>query len=130
MVSRRVVILEGCYLLHFDSPVYGAQHYLGFSVNIARRTRQHLRGRGARLVRQALSRGIGVELVRVWPLAQPRMERALKKTRTPKSYCPKCRRQPPQTDDDALKRVLAAVEGPSPRKQRVAEQLTRPAGRA
>jgi predicted GIY-YIG superfamily endonuclease len=87
---RRVA---GCYLLHFDRKVHGAQHYLGYSVHIARRVRQHLTGAGARLVKQALRAGITVELVRVWATADPKQERALKKTRTPKSYCPKCPRR-------------------------------------
>ena len=87
---RRVT---GCYLLHFDAKVYGAQHYLGFSVHIDRRLRQHLRGVGARLVRQALRAGIGVELVRVWVTPDPKQERVLKH-RTPKSYCPWCHPSP------------------------------------
>ena len=37
--------------------------------------------------------GITVELVRVWATADPKQERALKKTRTPESYCPKCPRR-------------------------------------
>jgi predicted GIY-YIG superfamily endonuclease len=86
---RRVA---GCYLLHFDRKIHGAQHYLGYSVHITRRLRQHLHGAGARLVRQALRAGITVELVRVWTTDDRKQERALKKTRTPKSYCPKCRR--------------------------------------
>ncbi len=92
---RRVA---GCYLLHFDRKVHGAQHYLGWSVHIARRLRQHLKGDGARLVRQALRAGINVELVRVWTAADRTQERALKKSRTPKSYCPKCRHPPPASE--------------------------------
>ena len=86
---RRVA---GCYLLHFDRKIHGAQHYLGYSVHITRRLRQHLDGAGARLVRQALRAGITVELVRIWTTDDRTQERALKKTRTPKSYCPKCRK--------------------------------------
>jgi predicted GIY-YIG superfamily endonuclease len=86
--------VAGCYLLHFDRKIHGAQHYLGYSVHITRRLREHLTGTGARLVRQALRAGITVELVRVWATEDRRQERALKKTRTPKSYCPKCHRRP------------------------------------
>jgi hypothetical protein len=81
----------GCYLLHFDGRIYGAQHYLGWSLDIMRRVRTQLKGRGARLVRQALAAGFGVELVRTWPDADRKQERVLKR-RTPKSYCPLCRR--------------------------------------
>jgi len=81
--------VQGCYLLHFDRPIYRAQHYLGWSVNIARRVRLHQRGKGARLVAQALAAGIGVELVRVWPEADKAEERWLKR-RGPKGQCPVC----------------------------------------
>jgi hypothetical protein len=81
----------GCYLLHFDGRIYGAQHYLGWSLDIVRRVRTQLSGRGARLVRQALAAGLGVELVRTWPDADRNQERVLKR-RAPKSYCPLCRR--------------------------------------
>lgn len=87
---RVVRRLAGCYLLHFDGNIHGAQHYLGWSVHIDRRIRQHLRGDGARLVRQALNAGIAVELVRIWITADRRQEYDLKR-KTPKSYCPICR---------------------------------------
>lgn len=80
----------GCYLLHFDRPIYRAQHYLGWSTNIERRVALHRRGGGARLVAQALAAGIGVDLVRVWPEVDKARERALKRG-GPKGYCPKCR---------------------------------------
>jgi len=103
---RRV---EGCYLLHFDGKVHGAQHYLGWSVHIARRFRQHLKGDGARLIRQALRAGIGVELVRVWTSADRKQERVLK-LRAPKSYCPKCRTRPEPVSDE----LLVLLRGPQP----------------
>jgi hypothetical protein len=82
--------------LHFDRPVFGAQHYLGWSTNITARVALHQRGRGARLVAQALAAGISVELVRVWPEVDKTKERALKRT-GPKSYCPLCGRGSVQT---------------------------------
>jgi predicted GIY-YIG superfamily endonuclease len=83
----------GCYLLHFARPIYGKQHYLGWSTNIVARVALHQRGRGARLVAQALAAGIGVDLVRVWPQVDKARERALKRS-APKSYCPTCRPAP------------------------------------
>ena len=106
--SRCVRRVEGCYLLHFDGKVHGAQHYLGWSVHIARRLRQHLKGDGARLVRQALRAGIGVELVRVWTPADRKQERMLKVC-APKSYCPKCRKKPVPVGDE-LRLLLAALQ--------------------
>ena len=83
-------VVGGCYLLHFATPVLGKQHYLGWTVDLDRRMRVHLAGRGARLVKQALKADVGVELVRVWSAADRKQERALKKHRAPKSYCPRC----------------------------------------
>ena len=93
--------MAGCYLLHFECELHGAQHYLGWSVHIARRLRQHLTGGGARLVRQALRAGIGVELVRVWITADRTQERVLKR-RGPKSQCPKCRKHPEAASDEMV----------------------------
>jgi predicted GIY-YIG superfamily endonuclease len=84
------MIIAGCYLLHFERPVQRAQHYLGWSVDIEARVGKHLRGKGARLVRQALQAGVAVELVRAWPGADRRQERVLKR-QAPKRYCPICR---------------------------------------
>jgi predicted GIY-YIG superfamily endonuclease len=88
--------VQGCYLLHFDRPIYGAQHYLGWATNVARRVAIHNRGRGARLVAQALAAGIRVDLVRVWPDVDKARERALKRI-GPKTYCPKCKSRPRRT---------------------------------
>jgi predicted GIY-YIG superfamily endonuclease len=89
--SRRVTDgVQGCYLLHFDRPIYRAQHYLGWSVNIDRRVALHTRARGARLVAQAVAAGIQVHLVRVWPDVDRRYERVLKRS-SRKAKCPKCK---------------------------------------
>ena len=82
--------MQGCYLLHFERPIYRAQHYLGWSNNIDKRVAQHSRGKGARLVAQALAAGIRVDLVRVWTDVDKARERSLKRS-GPKGYCPTCR---------------------------------------
>jgi predicted GIY-YIG superfamily endonuclease len=82
--------VQGCYLLHFDRPIFRAQHYLGWSIDIERRVALHSRGRGARLVAQALAAGIGVDLVRVWLTVDRAQERSLKR-KGPIAQCPECR---------------------------------------
>ena len=78
------------YLLHYTVRTkHGRQHYLGWSTNIEKRVALHRRGRGARLVAQALAAGIALDLVRVWPDADRAQERTLKRG-GPKGYCPKC----------------------------------------
>lgn len=99
--------VNGCYLLHFDRPVYGAQHYLGWSTNITARVAKHQRGRGARLVAQALAAGIWVALVRVWPEVDRAKERSLKRS-GPKAYCPTCRRGSAQAAAKNAKRSEGA----------------------
>jgi predicted GIY-YIG superfamily endonuclease len=76
--------------LHFDRPIFRAQHYLGWSIDIERRVALHRRGKGARLVAQALAAGIGVDLVRVWLTGDRTQERSLKRS-GPKAQCPWCR---------------------------------------
>ena len=100
--------MDGCYLLHFERPIYGAQHYLGWSTDIRRRVRLHLSGRGARLVSQALQAGIGVELVRIWPTFVRQQEYVLKR-QTPKRYCPRCHPVTSTQGEDWLRRVQAAL---------------------
>jgi putative endonuclease len=90
VIEGGVGAIEGCYLLHFGRPVYGAQHYLGWSVDVSRRVRQHMNGQGARLVRQALRASVSVELVRVWVTHDSKQERVLKRRGAPKDYCPLC----------------------------------------
>jgi hypothetical protein len=107
-MASRVWVVDGCYLLHFERPIFGAQHYLGWSVDVGRRVRLHLRGKGARLVRQALRSGIGVELVRVWSAAPREQERALKR-QTPKRHCPRCRGHATPGDDELVRRLSAVV---------------------
>jgi predicted GIY-YIG superfamily endonuclease len=75
--------------LHFERPIFRAQHYLGWALDVDARVAIHQRGRGARLVRQALAAGISVELVRIWPEADQKRERSLKRGGL-KRYCPSC----------------------------------------
>jgi predicted GIY-YIG superfamily endonuclease len=100
----------GCYLLHFDRPIHRAQHYLGWSTNITARVALHQRGKGARLVAQALSAGIGVDLVRVWPEVDRAKERALKRGSGPKGHCPTCRLERKKPRAPAL--LPAAISKP------------------
>jgi hypothetical protein len=62
-------------------------------LDIDRRLREHLSGKGSRFVRQALRSGVSIELVRVWPDADRRAELHLKRS-GPKRWCPKCTVQP------------------------------------
>jgi hypothetical protein len=80
------------YLLHFERPIcptHAAQHYLGWTNDLARRLHDHREGRGARLTQVALERGIPWRLVAIWP-GDRSYERLLKARKNAPRYCPIC----------------------------------------
>lgn len=80
------------YLIHFDAPVGGKSHYLGYTeIGLAARMSRHLAGHGASLTRRAVSSGIGWQVVRTWPDATRTMERKKKKAGHMARLCPICR---------------------------------------
>lgn len=80
----------GCYLLHFDTPLAHARHYLGYARDIDARIAAHTAGQGARLMAVCKERGIGFQLVRVWPGANRLDERKLKNRKNGPALCPRC----------------------------------------
>lgn len=80
-----------CYLLHFSRPLAHARHYAGFSeADVEERVAQHVAGRGARITQVAVSRGIELHLVRIWPKGSRKLERKLKDGSLT-DHCPLCR---------------------------------------
>ena len=95
--------LGWCYLLHLSRPLGNtqnaramAQHYSGWADDpdgdgqgLERRIAEHLAGRGAKITRAAVERGITIELVAVWraPLA---FEKQLKRRKEAPRLCPIC----------------------------------------
>jgi hypothetical protein len=82
------------YLLHFErpiSPTHTAQHYLGWTNDLARRLHDHREGRGARLTQVALERGISWRLAAIWP-GDRGYERLLKSRKCAPRFCPICQR--------------------------------------
>jgi predicted GIY-YIG superfamily endonuclease len=89
--------MSGVYLLHFHSPIsagHPCRHYLGSAADVGKRLAQHKAGRGSRLCQVAVERGVGFELVRVWPQTSVReartLERALKAQKNGPRFCPIC----------------------------------------
>ncbi len=78
-----------CYLIHFDEPISGVQHYLGFAVDLHERIAKHRASEGSRLTVRANARGISWRVVRVWRDADADAEVALKNM-IPKNLCPYC----------------------------------------
>lgn len=79
------------YLLHFDRKVSDqAQHYVGYAEDVDARVAEHRAGRGARLTQVCVERGIGFEVVRIWPDGDRNLERRIKNTHHRERYCPVC----------------------------------------
>lgn len=79
------------YLIHFDTPIAHARHYLGFTDNLKKRLFQHEHGKGARLLEVAKQRGIVWHCVRTWADATRTDERKFKNRKKIKRYCPMCK---------------------------------------
>ena len=94
------------YLLHFDRPYRHAQHYVGWTKDLAGRLDAHLRGRGARLVEVVTQAGIGFKLARTWPETTRDREDSLKHQGAGRRFCPECGVKP---------RQQSAAVAPAPR---------------
>ena len=85
------------YLIHLDTPLKHAQHYVGFSDNVDVRLERHRQGRGARFLRICNQREIHYQLVRVWPDGDRNAERRLHNCKNSRRYCPICSNHPAKT---------------------------------
>jgi len=89
------------YLIHSDVPLpqregRAARHYLGYAdggvQGAMRRFNQHQEGHSdVRIIREFLSRGATLTLVRVWPDGTHADERRRKRAGRHSDYCPICR---------------------------------------
>lgn len=79
------------YLIHFDTPLHHARHYLGFvEQDLPARLEQHRAGNGARLMAAIARAGITWQVVRVWPDGTRTDERRLKNQKAATGLCPIC----------------------------------------
>lgn len=78
------------YLYHFNAPYRGAQHYLGSTKNLDRRHQEHISGRGSPLIKAALSAGISMVCLPLYPTEGRELERALKYQKNNRRICPLC----------------------------------------
>ena len=78
------------YLIHFDTPLKHAKHYLGYSKNDVRgRVQQHRTGQGARLMEASRKNGISWHVSRTWEGGRD-LERMLKYQHNASHLCPTC----------------------------------------
>lgn len=78
------------YLIHLNTPIGRAQHYVGWALIATERLKDHLAGRGGRLLQVANSRDIAYQIVRVWEPADRRFERRVKNYSGARWLCPVC----------------------------------------
>jgi predicted GIY-YIG superfamily endonuclease len=85
------------YLLHFDRPIgdldnpHGqAQHYLGFTHDLAQRLDAHRSGNGSAIMAAVSRAGVGWTLARTWD-GDRTLERQLKDRHNSPKLCPICR---------------------------------------
>lgn len=81
------------YLIHFDTPLAHARHYVGYCEDgrLEQRLEEHRRGEGANILRVCNERGISYDVVRTWEGADRARERKIKNTNHVPYYCPVCR---------------------------------------
>lgn len=80
---------SGVYLIHFDTPLCHARHYIGYAGNIESRLALHRAGGGARILAVCNERAIPWRLVRTWAGTR-QTERALKRQKHAPRLCPVC----------------------------------------
>lgn len=91
----------GVYLIHFDSPVKGCKHYIGYAPNIQERWAKHLKGQGSQLTRLAIKNAVKMHLVRVWLRVSPTFEQAAKRKKNLKRLCFRCNFGQPEAHNES-----------------------------
>lgn len=80
------------YLIHFQSKLHHAQHYIGFvESDLIQRIELHLSNRGAKLLAAVNNQGIRWQVVRVWLEGDRHFERKLKNYKKSRCFCPVCK---------------------------------------
>lgn len=77
------------YLVHFDTHLSHARHYLGWTSDLTSRIRDRAVGNGSRLLAAVSKAGIGFRVVRTWP-GDRHLERKLKRRHDAAGLCPEC----------------------------------------
>lgn len=86
------------YLIHFDEPIGNrskprgmAQHYIGYTLDLAARLAEHANGNGARIMAAVVDCGIGWQVVKIWK-GNRKGERKLKSRKKARKICPICKK--------------------------------------
>jgi predicted GIY-YIG superfamily endonuclease len=77
------------YLLHLNTPLRHAKHYVGLADDLHARLERHANGQGARMLAVCRERGISWDLARTWE-GDRSLERRLKNRKDAPQICPIC----------------------------------------
>lgn len=82
------------YIIHFHKKYFHAQHYIGISYDTDARYKDHLEGKGAKLMKAVVEANVGTTkyILAKFPnyTTAKLFEKNLKKQRNSKRYCPCC----------------------------------------
>lgn len=81
------------YLIHFETKLAHAQHYIGYTDDLDKRIARHRSGRGAKLLAALNLKRIRWWINRVWFKVDKSFERALKNRKNASKLCPHCNLQ-------------------------------------
>lgn len=82
------------YLIHLDSALSHARHYVGWTRDVHERFARHVDGRGSPMLAAALAAGIGFRVVAFGKGAK-KDERFIKNHHRTGSFCPLCKPEQP-----------------------------------
>jgi predicted GIY-YIG superfamily endonuclease len=78
------------YLIHFETPLCHARHYLGATDDVNARLARHRKGLGANILRVCNENNISYKVARVWENKPIGYERKLKNRKNAPILCPIC----------------------------------------
>jgi len=77
------------YLIHLNTPLKHAKHYLGFSEDLPKRLQRHRTGQGAAFMKAISKEGISWHVSRIWD-GNYELEQMLKRQHNASHLCPTC----------------------------------------
>ena len=91
--KARVASVGNVYLLHYEKPIRGKKHYLGFTMKkVAMRLQEHNSGwYGSQMTNLAVQNGSECVLARTWEGVSVQFEKKLKREKNLKRHCPICK---------------------------------------
>jgi hypothetical protein len=85
--------MKGVYLLHFETRLHHAGHYLGYSSCLKLRLNAHFAGNSAKLIHAVSLKGIRFSVVRLWIGGDRTLERKLHLQKNSPKLCPVCQKR-------------------------------------